>query len=163
MIVLSIDSGLEKTGYAIFEKKHSGTSDIKYLDSALILTKKTLPKAKRLEQIYSTLEKILEKYHPDHIVMEQLFFLNNQKTAIAVAQAQGAVMLLAAQNNIEIEFMAPLNIKQIITGYGRADKKSVQKMLRLTLHLDSELKQDDVADAIACGLAYCYQNQNLLR
>ena len=76
--------------------------------------------------------------------------------------AQGAIQILAAQNNISVELLTPLQIKQIITGYGNADKKSVQKMLALTLNLKKEIVQDDEADAIACGLAYCYINKKLI-
>lgn len=147
MTILSIDSGIERTGYAIFKDK-------KYVTSALIKTLKNLPTEIRLKEIYLQLKKICNKYKPDVMVLEQLLFFKNQKTFIRVAQAQGIVMLLAAQNNIKVEFLTPLQIKQIVTGYGQADKKSVQKMIRLTTNID--IKQDDEADAVACGLAYIY-------
>lgn len=149
MIILSIDSGIEKTGYAIFKNKQ-------YVTSALIHTSKEKSTEARLEEIYSKLKKIFEKYQPDVMVLEQLLFFKNQKTFIRVAQAQGIVMLLAAQNKINVEFLTPLQIKQIITGYGQADKKSVQKMIKLTTAID--IKQDDEADAVACGMAYIYLN-----
>jgi crossover junction endodeoxyribonuclease RuvC len=149
MIILSIDSGIERTGYAIFKDK-------KYVISALIKTSKTLVTEKRLNEIYSKLKNIIEKHKPDVVILEQLLFFKNQKTFIRVAQAQGIVMLLAAQNKIKIEFLTPLQIKQIVTGYGQADKKSVQKMIKLTTEID--IKQDDEADAVACGLAYIYLN-----
>ncbi|MEK7495474.1 MAG: crossover junction endodeoxyribonuclease RuvC [Patescibacteria group bacterium] len=147
MTIISIDSGIERTGYAIFKDK-------KYVTSALIKTLKNLPTEIRLKEIYLQLKKICNKYKPDVMVLEQLLFFKNQKTFIRVAQAQGIVMLLAAQNNIKVEFLTPLQIKQIVTGYGQADKKSVQKMIRLTTNID--IKQDDEADAVACGLAYIY-------
>ncbi len=149
MTILSIDSGIERTGYAIFKDK-------KYVTSALIKTSKSLSTEVRLEEIYSNLEKVFKKYKPDVMVLEQLLFFKNQKTFIRVAQAQGVVMLLAAQNKIKVEFLTPLQIKQIVTGYGQADKKSVQKMIKLTTEID--IKQDDEADAVACGLAYIYTN-----
>lgn len=149
MTILSIDSGIERTGYAIFENK-------KYVTSALIKTSKSLPTEIRLEEIYSKLKNVFKKYQPDVMVLEQLLFFKNQKTFIRVAQAQGIAMLLAAQNKINVEFLTPLQIKQIVTGYGQADKKSVQKMIKLTTEID--IKQDDEADAIACGLAYIYLN-----
>lgn len=149
MTILSIDSGIERTGYAIFKDK-------KYVTSALIKTSKLLSTEVRLEEIYSNLEKVFKKYQPDVMVLEQLLFFKNQKTFIRVAQAQGVVMLLAAENKIKVEFLTPLQIKQIVTGYGQADKKSVQKMIKLTTEID--IKQDDEADAVACGLAYIYSN-----
>lgn len=147
MTILSIDSGIERTGYAIFKDK-------KYVTSALIKTAKNLTTEKRLIEIYEKLVEIMKKYKPDVMILEQLLFFKNQKTFIRVAQAQGIVMLLAAQNNIKVEFLTPLQIKQTVTGYGQADKKSVQKMIRLTTNID--IKQDDEADAVACGLAYIY-------
>lgn len=149
MIILSIDSGIEKTGYAVFENK-------KYAISALIETSKNKTTEVRLEKIYSQLKKIIVQYKPQVLVLEQLFFFKNQKTAIKVSQAQGVVLLLAAQNKIKVEFLTPLQIKQTVTGYGQADKKSVQKMIKLETGIDC--KQDDEADAIACGLAYLYLN-----
>ncbi|MCX7881338.1 MAG: crossover junction endodeoxyribonuclease RuvC [Patescibacteria group bacterium] len=148
MKILSIDSGVEKTGFALFENK-------KYLISGLIKTssKKTLEK--RLEEIYSQIEKIIDIYHPNLIILEKLFFLKNQKTAITVSQAQGVILLLAAQKNIKVVFLTPLEIKQAITGYGLADKKSIKKMLTLTINdINVKNKNDDEIDAIACGIAY---------
>lgn len=145
MIILSIDSGIEKTGYAIFKNK-------KYVTSALIKTSKNKSTEIRLEEIYFQLKTIFNKYKPEILVVEQLFFFKNQKTFIRVAQSQGVALLLAAQNKIKVEFLTPLQIKQTVTGYGQADKKSVQKMLKLELQID--IKQDDEADAVACGLAY---------
>src|SRR3989344_6514132 len=150
MVILSIDSGIEKTGFAVF-------NGIKYVTSALITTPKTDSTEIRLMKIYNYLKKIFAKHKPDVVVVEQLFFFNNQKTAIRVSQAQGVVLLLAAQNKIEVKFLTPLQIKQTVTGYGQADKKSVQKMIRLVNGID--IKQDDEADAVACGLAYCYLNK----
>ena len=152
MIILSIDSGIEKTGYAIFRNK-------KYVISALIKTSKNNSTEIRLEEIYSQLKKVFEKFKPDMLVVEQLFFFKNQKTFIRVAQAQGIALLLAAQNNINVKFLTPLQVKQTVTGYGQADKKSIQKMIRLELQID--IKQDDEADAIACGLAYIYLNRDI--
>ena len=145
MIILAIDSGIEKTGYAIFKNK-------KYVTSALIKTKKSLTTEKRLMEIYFRLKQIIKKHQPDKIILERLFFFKNQKTAILVSQAQGVCLLLAAQNKISVGFLTPLQIKQAITGYGQADKKSVQKMIRLEMGID--ITQDDEADAVACGLAY---------
>ena len=149
MTILAIDSGIEKTGYAIFKNK-------KYVTSALISTSKNNSTEIRLQKIYLELKKVIKKYSPDKIIIEQLFFFKNQKTAIRVSQAQGVVLLLAGQNKISVHYLTPLQIKQAVTGYGQADKKSVQKMIKLEMGID--IKQDDEADAVACGLAY-----NLIR
>lgn len=153
MIILSIDSGIERTGYAVFKNN-------KYVTSALIKTSKNKSTEIRLEEIYSKLKIVFKKYKPEILVLEQLFFFKNQKTFIRVAQAQGIALLLAAQNKIKVNFLTPLQIKQTITGYGKADKKSLQKMIKLELQID--IKQDDEADAIACGLAYIYSNRDML-
>lgn len=145
MKILAIDSGIEKTGIAIFENK-------KLIFSTLIKTKASLSIEYRLKKIYDELKKIISKFRPQIIVIEKLFFFKNQKTAISVSHAQGIILLLASQNNIKVEFLTPLQIKQSLTGFGRADKKSIQKMLKLEFGIN--IKQDDVADAVACGLAY---------
>jgi crossover junction endodeoxyribonuclease RuvC len=162
MVILAIDSGIERTGYSVFDKKTNGTSTFKYLTSGLIKTSQTKTTEQRLLQINKELLKLIKVHKPQTIVIEQLFFFKNQKTAIRVAQAQGVLLLAAAANKIPCEFLTPPQIKSIVTGYGQSDKKSVQKMLKLTLHLDRELIQDDQADAIACGLAYCYLNKKLI-
>lgn len=161
MKVLAIDSGFERTGWAVIET--DAKSKIEYLASGLIQTstKKTL--VKRIEEVYDSLFRNIKLWHPNVIVIEQIFLFKNQKTIIPVAQAQGACLLLAAQHDIALEFLTPLQIKQIVTGYGHSDKESIKKMIGLTLpKLDLNGKIDDEIDAIACGLAYCYLNKNLL-
>ena len=163
MIILSIDPGVEKVGYAFFEKKVNGTTKYEYLSSGLIKTPKTDDHQDRLHQIYTKLKQIIKIEKPNLIVIERLFFFKNQKTIVNVAQAQGIVMLLAAQEGIATTYLTPLQIKSIITGYGNADKKSVVKMLGLLMKEKLPKCEDDQSDAIACGLAYCYLNNNLLQ
>lgn len=160
MIILAIDSGFERTGWAVLEMN---SAVIAYKKSGLIKTSAKKTMAKRLEEIYNELELIIKKEKPTEMAIEQLFFFKNQKTVIPVAQAQGIAQLLAAQHNIELSLLPPLQIKLIVTGYGHSDKESVKKMISLTLpKLDLTGKIDDEIDAIACGLAYCYLNKNLL-
>ncbi len=161
MILLAIDPGFDRLGYAIFTKNKSHQNDFKYLASGLIKTNSSSNIEERLKQIYEDIKKIILRYKPNLLIIEQLFFFKNQKTAIKVSQAQGVVLLLAGMYNMEVHFLTPLQIKQIITGYGHADKKAVKKMVSLTLNTDK--KNDDEIDAIACGFAYCYQNKNLLQ
>ncbi|MBI2051237.1 crossover junction endodeoxyribonuclease RuvC [Candidatus Roizmanbacteria bacterium] len=163
MVILAVDSGLEKTGFAVFKKTANGRSNFKYIISGLIQTSKKNTIQKRLGEIYASLQKLAKTHRPDILVLEQLFFFKNQKTAIWVSQAQGIALLVASQKNIRVDFLTPLQVKLAVTGYGKADKKSVQKMLAISLKLKEELKQDDQADAIACGLAYCYLNRELTK
>jgi crossover junction endodeoxyribonuclease RuvC len=144
--ILALDPGLERTGYAILNNQNIVTSGI-------ILTSKVKNIELRLNKIYQVLNKIIFNYKPEVIVLEKLFYFKNQKTIISVANVQGIILLLAGQKKIKIEFLTPLQIKQAITGDGRADKKSIQKILTLEFHL-KKTKYDDEADAIACGIAY---------
>ncbi len=163
MIILSIDSGLEKTGYCLFEINPRIKDNFKYLDSGIVKTSPSSKIEKRIEQIYSGLLKIVIRYKPKKIIIEQLFFFKNQKTVICVSQTQGAVMLLASQKKIDIDFLTPLQIKQTVTGYGNADKKSIKKMICLLLPDKIKIADDDQSDAIACGLAYCYLHRNTIK
>ncbi len=162
MTILAIDPGVEKTGFSVFDKKVNGSISFKYITSGLIKTSKTQKHEKRLEHIYNELLQVVEEHHIRHIVMEQLFFFKNAKTVIGVAQAQGVIELLAAKKNLPLVYIAPLQIKQTITGYGRADKYAVRKMIDLTLKEQIDIKDDDQSDAIACGLAFCYINNALI-
>jgi len=157
MIILAIDPGFDKLGYAFFKFSKGPNKTYKFLSSGLIKSKSTDKIEQRLYFIYKNLYSLIDKIHPNLIVMEQIFFLKNKKTIVQVSQAQGIILLLAAEYKIEIKFITPLQIKQAITGYGFSDKKSVQKMLSLTEKIPL-VKEDDEADAIACGLAYCYLN-----
>jgi len=163
MVILAIDSGFERTGYAVLNYQKSV---IGYVTSGLIKTSAKLSISKRLEEIYIKLEQIINKEKPTAIAMEQIFLFKNQKTVIPVAQAQGITLLLAAQHNLDLELLTPLQIKQIVTGYGHSDKIGVKKMVALTIQtkpgVDLDKMIDDEIDAIACGLAYCYLNKKLL-
>lgn len=164
MSILALDSGLDRLGYSVFDREPSLGKPVTYITSGLIQTDKKKTTSERLATIYDEVAALLNTHKPDMMVLEKLFFFKNQKTVIEVAQAQGVTLLVAAQKGVPTDYLTPLQIKQIVTGYGSADKKSVQKMLGLILGLDpSLLKQDDQADAIACGLAYCLLNKILVR
>jgi crossover junction endodeoxyribonuclease RuvC len=162
MVILSIDPGIEKVGYAYFDKKVNGRTTITYLSSGLITTPRTDSHQDRIHTLYNALKALVVKNKPDMIVFEELFFSKNVKTAIKVSQAQGIILLLASQENIPTQHLTPPQIKSIITGYGNADKKAIQKMLPLLLKQEMTFKEDDQSDAVACGLAYCYLNERLL-
>lgn len=158
MKVLAIDPGYEKCGFSLFERN----SNPQLIESGLIKTQKTVPHAKRLHQLYTELEETIKKHQPDTLAIEKVFFSKNVSTALGVSQSIGIVLLLAAQYNLQILEFTPNQIKEIICGYGNADKKSVQKMLCLQLGREVKVKDDDESDAIACGLAACFTNPNLV-
>ncbi|MEI6533171.1 MAG: crossover junction endodeoxyribonuclease RuvC [Candidatus Roizmanbacteria bacterium] len=160
MIILSIDPGFDKVGYAIFDKLEK--KDPVFVTSGLIKTNPSDTITLRLKLIHDSLTSIIETYKPNTLVMEQLFMFKNQKTVIGVAQAQGSIMLLTSIYQLRLVFLTPLQIKQIITGDGRADKTSVFKLVQLQLKVVIKVKHDDEADAIACGLAFCFLNEQLL-
>ena len=162
MRLISIDPGYDKVGYAIFDKNPDKRTRYTYIASDLI---KTSPKDKhetRLKTVFDTLNAIIKEYSVEVMVAEELFFSKNQKTVIKVAQSIGVIELVGAYNNLVMSHLTPLQIKSILTGYGAADKKAVQKMVHLTLGKEITFKDDDQADAIACGLAYCFINDKLV-
>lgn len=156
MRIIAFDSGLERTGYAVFETNGSAPVLAHY---GCILTEKKETLPSRLLTLGQKTNALFQKFLPEAIVLEQLFFNTNKKTAIAVAQAQGVVLYEAQKRAIHADFLSPGSIKQAVTGDGRADKKQVEKMVRLTFQLDRQPETDDVFDAIAGGLAYCSMNR----
>nr|MBP6993940.1 crossover junction endodeoxyribonuclease RuvC [Candidatus Woesebacteria bacterium] len=127
--------------------------------SGLIKTNKSDELVSRLKVISTKIATIIDQYGVDTMVMEQLFFFKNAKTVIAVAQAQGSLIALAADKELQFSFLTPLQIKQIVTGDGHADKVAVWKMLKLQLGDKLVVADDDESDAIACGYAFCLTAQ----
>ncbi|MBP9816204.1 crossover junction endodeoxyribonuclease RuvC [Candidatus Woesebacteria bacterium] len=156
MRILACDSGVERTGYAVLDTDKKNVFLTEY---NCIFTHKSKPLTKRLEELSIKLNELIEQYSPEIIVIEKLFFTNNQTTGIMVAQAQGVLLMLAGKYDIKVEFLTPTQIKHTVTGYGKSDKKGIQKMLRLLLNLETDPQPDDVTDAIACGYAYCTINK----
>lgn len=148
MRVLGIDPGVATTGWAIldFEK------DLKVVDFGVITTKKEVSQPDRLKEIAYDLEEIIEKFKPKYAGVELLIFYNNAKTAMIVGEARGVVLLCLAKKDIKILQFTPLQIKNSITGNGRADKKQVQENVKSICHLDTLPKPDDAADAIAIAI-----------
>ncbi len=149
--ILALDPGIARTGYAVVFKKDTETIPLEY---GCLTTKATAKLETRLKKLYDQLIEIIKKHKPSLMVLEKVFFNNNQKTAITVGQAQGVMILAACQNNLKVEFVTPLQIKSALTGYGLADKQQVQKMVKILLKLPAIPKPDDTADALACGLTY---------
>ena len=132
MVILGIDPGLASTGYGVVEKKEGL---LRPLGFGGIDTSPREPLSSRLDKIYSEVRELIERYHPDLLVLEELFFNKNAKTAIAVAQARGALLLCAKKSEKPVFEYTPLQIKQAITGYGRADKNQMQRMIQILLNL----------------------------
>ncbi len=110
----------------------------------------------RLEKLYRDLEKIIKEYKPDAMSVEELFFNNNAKTAINVAQARGVILVVARMNGIATYEYTPLQIKQAVTGYGRADKMQVQRMVKMILNTEKLPKLDDITDSMAIAICHAH-------
>jgi len=150
LITLGIDPGIASTGYGVIS--HSdGQSHC--LDSGVISTSKTRNPEERLGTIYNRLGILIKKFKPDCCVVEQLFFNTNVKTALGVGQARGTILLAASHNNLECFEYTPLQVKQAVVGYGRAEKSQVQYMVKQILNLKDKLK-DDEADALAIAICH---------
>jgi crossover junction endodeoxyribonuclease RuvC len=149
--VLGVDPGTATTGWAVVTEKNGKIIPLSY---GHISTKKNLPTEERILEISRDLEKIIKKYRPQEAAVEEIFFFKNQKTVIDVAQSRGAIALTLSLNNVKVAGYTPLEIKQALTGYGRAEKKQVQLMLKNILNLKSIPQPDDTADAIAVALCH---------
>ncbi|MCW6678018.1 crossover junction endodeoxyribonuclease RuvC [Anaerococcus sp. NML200574] len=151
MIVLGIDPGIAIMGYGVIE---FNGNKVKVLENGVITTSSKTETPKRLEILYDNLDNIIKEYKPDEFAIEELFFNQNVKTAITVGHARGIQVLCAQQNNIDIYEYTPLQIKQAITGYGRASKKQMQMTITSLLNLRSIPKPDDAADALSVALCH---------
>lgn len=156
MIVLGLDPGLATTGYGIIKSKNNKLEVINY---GCILTKSHLPFSSRLLTIYKSTKKLIITYKPDIVVIEEVFFCKNVKTALQIGQVRGVIMLSVIEANIDISEYTPLQVKQAITGFGRADKKQMQEMVKVLLNLNSIPKPDDAADALALAICHIYSSR----
>lgn len=153
MIILGIDPGYAIVGYGIIEYKNNHFSVI---DFGAVTTQAGMPFNLRLEAIYDRIDELMKKYNPDAMAIEKLFYNNNAKTVIDVSQARGVIMLAAQKNGVAAFEYTPLQVKQSVVGYGRAEKKQVQEMTRRILFLDKVPKPDDTADALAMAICHAH-------
>ena len=153
MIILGIDPGTAIMGYGLIEQKGNSLSAIAY---SCWRTPAHTPLAERLLMLYEQIDPFLSVHPPDHIAVEELFFNRNTTTALAVGHARGIVLLAGAQHGIPIYEYTPLQIKQAVVGYGKAEKKQVQQMVRGLLGLDEVPKPDDTADALAVAICHAH-------
>ena len=154
--VLGIDPGLALIGYGVVEEKRGSYLR---LTSGCISTEKNMSAPGRLNIIYDNIIKIITEYAPDYLIMEKVFFNKNVTTAIKTGEARGVILLAASVNNLEVFEYTPLQIKQVVTGYGKASKQQVEKMVCLQLNIRKDFRNDDESDALAVSLCHLQQRK----
>lgn len=152
-IILGIDPGLASTGWGVIAVENNNE---KMLDYGIVETSKDVGLSERLEAIHKDLKTIIDEFKPNAAAVEDIYFYKNVKTAIQVAQARGVVLMTAAEMDITLFEYTPLQIKQALVGYGRADKKQIQKMVMTVLNLDAIPSPDHSADALAIALCHAH-------
>ncbi|OJU14303.1 MAG: crossover junction endodeoxyribonuclease RuvC [Clostridiales bacterium 43-6] len=159
MIILGLDPGYAIVGFGVV--KYMGNK-FTVLDFGAITTNKDEEFTSRLGQVYDGVSFLLDKWKPASMAVEQLFYGTNSTTAIGVAQARGCVLLAAKKHNVAIGEYTPLQVKQAVTGYGKAEKSQVMEMTKLLLHLDHIPKPDDAADALAVAICHAHTGGSLM-
>ena len=159
MRVLGIDPGYAIVGWGVVEYIGNRFAPIGY---GAVITEKDTPFEQRLVEIYESVFDICKRYQPEALSIEKLYYQHNQTTVIGVAEARGVILLAAAQAGLPIYEYTPMQVKQAVTGYGKAVKKQVQEMTRILLHLPAIPKPDDTADALAMAITFCHTNGSQL-
>jgi crossover junction endodeoxyribonuclease RuvC len=155
-LALGIDPGTATTGYGLVEQNTDGS--LQAIAYGILSTPKDLPAPERLDMLYQQMNEILRQYQPHSSAVEKLFFQKNVSTALAVGQARGVILLSLAQAGLNIAEYTPNEVKQAVAGYGSAEKRQVQEMVRILLNLPGIPRPDDAADALA--IAICHLNTN---
>lgn len=153
MRVLGIDPGLAIVGYSIIE---TDANKIKMLEYGCIKTEAEISTPDRLNIIFNRLNEIIKQYNPEDMAIEELFYNKNVKTVISIGQARGVEVLSGISNGLQIYEYTPLQIKQAVVGYGRAEKKQIQNMVKFILGLNEIPKPDDAADALAVAICHSF-------
>jgi crossover junction endodeoxyribonuclease RuvC len=151
MVIMGIDPGIATVGFGVISLQKSRTEAIQY---GVITTEAGRKLPERLFQIYNDMMRLIDVFAPDAVVVEDLYFNTNVKTAMSVAQGRGVILLAAQKSGVETFECTPLQVKQAVTGYGRAGKKQVADMTRRLLNMEEEAKPDDAADALAIALCH---------
>ena len=152
MVILGIDPGLANTGWGVIETRGSQCRARAY---GCVHTDKDLTLPMRLKRIHDEIAEVIMRYSPMEVAVEEVFFCSNAQSAIATAQARGAAIVACTGCGLEVGEYTPMQIKQAVTGYGKADKKQIQQMVKLLLGMKEIPKPDDAADAIACAITHC--------
>lgn len=159
MIILGIDPGLAIVGWGVVEYQGSKFRTLGY---GSIETPAGMATEQRLALIYEGIGKLIETYHPEHMAVEELFFNTNQTTGIRVAEARGVIIMRAYQMGVKVFEYTPLQVKQAVVGYGRAEKKQVITMVTMLLGLPKPPKPDDTADALAIAMCHAHSGGSRL-
>jgi len=159
MKILGIDPGYAILGYGIVDMKGNHFTSCNF---GAVATEAKDDMTSRLKHIYNTLMNIISEYEPEVASVEELFFNTNSKTALLVGQARGVAILACANSGLQIYEYTPLQIKQALVGYGRANKRQVQSMVRTILNLDESPKPDDAADALAAAICHGHSSGRLM-
>lgn len=160
MIILGIDPGIARVGWAVIE---SGQPDLKAIAFGCIQTDKDEKAQDRLLEIHQAVLLLCKKFHPDCMSVEDLFFATNVTTAIGVGQSRGVILLSAAMANVPVVSYTPLAVKRAVAGNGRADKKQVERMVVRILKMNKGPKFDDTADALAIAMTHAYSYRMKMR
>ena len=158
MKILGIDPGMAIVGYSVIEYDEEKPV---LLHSGSIQTAKDKSESARLLEIFEDMQVIVEKYKPDVCAIEKLFFFHNQTTVMPVAHARGVILTVLEKFHVPIFEYTPMEVKQVLTGYGRADKKEVEQMVKISLDADTLPKLDDTVDSIA--IAICHTRSNMIK
>jgi len=153
--ILGIDPGIAIVGFGFIDKVGSRLVPVQY---GSIQTEAHTDPGLRLKQVYEATGELLDKYKPDAVAFEKLFFNRNVTTAFSVGQARGVMILASVQRGLPIAEYTPLQVKQAVVGYGKAEKKQVQEMVRMFLKLSAVPKPDDVADALAVAICHAHSS-----
>lgn len=151
MRILGIDPGMAIVGYGVLDVDKNG---INLLSSGSIRTEKSARESARLLEISNDIEAIIENFKPDIAAIEKLFFFRNRTTVMPVAHARGVILTALEKHGVEIAEYTPMEVKQVLTGYGRADKKEVERMVKISLETEKLPKLDDTVDAIAIAICH---------
>lgn len=160
MRTIGIDPGTAIMGWGVVDETAGA---LQLVDYGAITTPAKMAQPQRLRILYDELQRLLQHYQPGEAAVEELFFSRNVTTALSVGQARGVTLLAFTQIDIPIYEYKPLSVKQAVSGYGNADKKQMQEMVRITLQLDRIPKPDDAADALAVAICHAYSGPMLRR
>ena len=153
MIILGIDPGIAIAGYGVIEESNNS---IRVIDYGAITTPSTMDTPQRLVKIYDAVQALISRYQPDEVAIEELFFNKNVKTALTIGHARGVTVLAAAKKGLDLYEYTPLQVKQSVVGYGRAEKSQVQQMVKILLNLKEIPRPNDAADALAVAICHSH-------
>ncbi len=159
MVILGLDPGIATVGFGIIQGEQGNFSSLAY---GAIRTEAGLPLSERLEIIYQDLNEMLEQFKPDAVAIEELFFNTNITTGISVAHGRGVILLACRKYGVKVYEYTPLQVKQAVVGYGRAEKRQVMDMVKRICQLPAAPKPDDAADAVALAICHARSATSLL-